>query len=126
LIRTSRCYLVGRPHPNRERFADFLRANLDETFVTSAEIYQEVIHRYIAIRTLPAIADCFAFLDDLVQQVYPITRQDIDRAHDVVWRERWLSGRDCLHVAVMERYGISTIWTADTDFDRCAGLTRVP
>lgn len=119
-------YLVGQPHPSREHFAAYLRANAQETFVTSAEVYQEVIHRYIAINRRPAIDDCFSLLDDLVQQVYPITREDTDRARGIAHREHRLSGRDCLHIAVMERCGVSRIWTADTDFDFWTDITRIP
>lgn len=119
-------YLVGRPHPNRDRVASFIRFNVAETFVTSAEIYQEVIHRYIAIDRRSAIADCFAFLDSLVQYVYPITKEDVSRARTIAEMQKRLSGRDCLHIATMERHGIERILSCDEDFDLWSGFTRLP
>jgi len=73
-------YVVGAPHPNRDRLEAFLRSHENETYVTSAEVYQEVIHRYVAINRRQAIKDCFSFLDDLVRSVHPITKQDTERA----------------------------------------------
>ncbi|MFQ5744973.1 MAG: type II toxin-antitoxin system VapC family toxin [Acidobacteriota bacterium] len=119
-------YLVGLPHPNRELLERFVRSQAEETFVTSAEVYQEIIHRYVAIDARGAIDDCFALLDSLVHQVYPITKADAERARHIAHGQHRLSGRDCLHIAVMERYGLTHILTCDTDFDLWAGVTRLP
>jgi predicted nucleic acid-binding protein len=118
--------LVGAPHGNRDRLETFLRGQAGEDFVTSAEVYQEVIHRYVAIDRRLAIADCFALLDDLVQEVYPITRADVQQARTVAERQHRLSGRDCLHLAVMERHSITRILTFDEGFDLWPGVTRLP
>ena len=119
-------YLVGRPHPNRDRLDDFVRSHAEETYVTSAEVYQEIIHRYIALDRRAAIDDCFALLDELVQQVYSITREDADRAREIAHAQRRLSGRDCLHIAVMEKYDLNRILSFDQGFDYWAGITRLP
>ena len=119
-------YLVGLPHPNRDLLEEALRAHAEETFVTSAEVYQEVIHRYVSIDARDAIDDCFALLDSLVHHVYPITRADTERAGQIAHLQRRLSGRDCLHLAVMEKYGVSQILTCDSDFDLWVGVTRLP
>ena len=119
-------YLVGLPHPNRDALEHFLRSHADATFVTSAEVYQEVIHRYVAIDARAAIDDCFALLNRLVHQVFPITKSDAEAACGIAHGQHRLSGRDCLHIAVMERYGVSSILTCDTDFDLWTGITRLP
>ncbi len=119
-------YLVGAPHPNRDRIATFLERHLDETFVSSAEVYQEVIHRYVAINRREAIGDCFALLDDLVQQVFPITKLDAERARHISLEQRRLSGRDCLHLAIMERFGVVRILSCDEDFGLWPGISRLP
>ncbi len=119
-------YLVGRAHPNRDAAAQFLRAHVEETFVTSAETYQECIHRYVAIDRRGAIEDCFALLDGLVDHVYSVTRDDVDKAAKIASLQHRLSGRDSLHLAVMERYGIDRIFTFDRDFDLWPGVQRVP
>ena len=38
-------YLVGAPHPNRERAAVLPRNRPGGHYVTSAEVYQEILHR---------------------------------------------------------------------------------
>jgi uncharacterized protein len=119
-------YLVGAPHPNRDRLESFVRSHADEAFVTSAEVYQEVIHRYVAIDRRDAVGDCFALLDDLVEQVYPITREDVEAARAIAAGQRRLSGRDCLHLAVMERYGVTRVLTCDRDFGLRPGITCLP
>lgn len=119
-------YLVGEPHTNRDRLEAYFRAQGDETYVTSAEVYQEVIHRYVAIDRRQAIRDCFEFLDALVERVYPITKEDTERARQVALAQHRLSGRDCLHIAVMERYDLDHILTLDTGFVFWPGVTRLP
>ena len=119
-------YLVGLRHPNRDRLEAFLRLHADEMYVTSAEVYQEVIHRYVAIDRRQAIEDCFVLLDELVERVYPITREDTDRARHIALTQRRLSGRDCLHIAVMERYGLDRILTCDRDFELWSGIRCSP
>jgi uncharacterized protein len=119
-------YLVGAPHPARELAAAFLKEHAAEEFVTSVEVYQEIIHRYVAIDHRQAITDAFALLDQITARSVPIHREQVDRAHEVAMAQRRLSGRDCLHVAVMEYHGIDVIFTFDKDFDYWPGFKRVP
>ena len=119
-------YLVGAPHPNRERLETFLRDRPDEEFVTSAEVYQEVVHRYVAINRRAAIADAFALLDDLVVTVYPISRDDVGAAGRIAEQHVGLSGRDCLHVAVMFTQRVERILTFDKGFDDYPSIMRLP
>ncbi len=119
-------YLVGVTHPIRHRLERHLRANPDESYVTSAEVYQEVIHRYVAIDRREAIADCFTLLDDLVDHVFPVTREDTTAAYTIARRQRRLSGRDCLHLAVMERYAVTRVLTCDRGFELWPGVVCLP
>ena len=119
-------YLVGAPHPNRERLEAFLRDRPDEEFVTSAEVYQEVVHRYVAINRRAAILDAFALLDDLVVTVYPISRDDVGAAGRIAEQHAGLSGRDCLHVAVMSTHRVERILTFDAGFDDYPSIMRLP
>lgn len=119
-------YLVGQPHPNRDALEGFLRSHADETYVTSAEVYQEVIHRYVAIRRREAIDDCFALLDDWAQRVFAVTKGDVERARLISNEQHRLSGRDCLHIAVMERHDVESVLTCDADFDYWPGIVRLP
>ncbi len=117
-------YLVGAPHPNRERLADFLSLRPDEDYVTSAEVYQEIMHRFVAIDRRAAIEDAFELLDDLVVSVFPIQRSDV--AREIATLQPKLSARDCLHLAVMQSNGVDRILTFDDGFSAQPGVTRLP
>ena len=119
-------YLVGAPHPNRDRIAEFLHAHAASDYVTSAEVYQEIVHRYVAVNRRGAIADAFRFLDDLVTTVFPIAREDVSVAQAIADEQHALSARDCLHLAVMERRGVNVALTCDTAFALRRGVECVP
>ena len=119
-------YLVGAPHPNRERLETFLRYRPDEDYVTSAEVYQEMLHRFVAIDRRAAIEDAFTLLDDLVVSVFPVQRSDVDAAREIAILQPELSARDCLHLAVMQANGVDRILTFDNGFSGQPGVTRLP
>ena len=119
-------YLVGAPHPNRDRLEGFLRSRPDEDYVTSAEVYQEVLHRFIAIDRRTVIEDAFRLLDDLVISVFPIRRDDVDAAREITMQLPGLSARDCLHVAVMQANDVKRVLTFDEGFSVHQGVTRLP
>ena len=119
-------YLVGAPHPNRELLAAFLRHWPDEDYVTSAEVYQEIMHRFVAIDRRAAIEDAFRLLDDLVVSVFPIQRSDVDAAREIAMLQPKLSARDCLHLAVMQANGVDRILTFDNGFSAQPGVTCLP
>ena len=119
-------YLVGVPHPNREQVETFLRQRPDEDYVTSAEVYQEILHRYAAIDRRRAINDAFTLLDDLVGSVFSISRDEVEAARQVAEKHPELSARDCLHLAVMAANGVSRILSFDDGFSDYSGVTRLP
>ena len=119
-------YLVGSTHPNRERLEDFLRYQPEEDYVTSAEVYQEILHRFVAIDRRQAITDAFMLLDDLVISVFPVQRSDVDTAREIAIGQPELSARDCLHLAVMHANGVDRILTFDRGFSGQPGITRLP
>jgi len=47
------------------------------------------------------------------------------RAAEIVQNPAQLSARDAIHIAVMERHGVRSIFTFDADFDRWPGLKRL-
>jgi predicted nucleic acid-binding protein len=61
----------------------------------------------------------------VVDEVFPIERQDVLRTAAIVSGKEQQSGRDALHIAMMERYGIDRIFGFDGDYDRWPGLERV-
>ena len=119
-------YLVGAPHPNRDRIQAFLTSHAAGDYVTSAEVYQEIMHRYVAIGRRGAIDDAFQLLDDLVVSVLPITRDDVETARRISQEQHALSARDCLHLAVMARSGVRVVLTCDSGFRLWPGIDCVP
>jgi len=119
-------YLVGAPHPNKAAARTLLdRAVTDgEILATDAEVLQEILHRYVSIGRRDAIADALASILDVVDEVFPLEREDVLRARDVL-DEAQLSARDAVHVSVMRRHRISRILTFDAGFDRVPGIERV-
>jgi uncharacterized protein len=120
-------YLVGAAHPHkahaRRRLEDAIAAG--ERLVTSAEVLQEILHRYVAIDRRDAIQPAFDALLGVVDDVLPIGRKDVERAREFVLGRQGLSARDALHRAVMEREQISRIMSFDAGFDDLPGITRL-
>ena len=120
-------YLVGAAHRHkndaRRRLEEVVTAG--ERLVTSAEVLQEILHRYVAIDRRDAIQPAFEALLGVVDEVFDIRRTDVDRARELVLGRRGCSARDALHAAVMERERVTRIFSFDTGFDEIPGLTRL-
>ena len=120
-------YIVGGSHPNKALARRLLeRAVVDgERLVTSAEVFQEILHRYVSIRRRQAIRPAFEALSRVVDEVFSVGLADTERARDMVLERESVSARDALHVAVMEREKVDQILTFDTGFDEFPGIRRV-
>ncbi|MGH2854014.1 MAG: type II toxin-antitoxin system VapC family toxin [Solirubrobacteraceae bacterium] len=121
-------YLVGRPHPHKtdaqlalERLAAGRRR-----LVTSSEVFQEILHRYVATDRRHKIEQAFDSLRGIVDDVFPVEEHDVFLAKDLVHAHPKLSARDALHAAVMRRRQIAEIVSFDRGFDAVLGLTRLP
>ena len=86
---------------------------------------QEILHRYTAIDRRGAIAPGMRLTLDIVDEVFPIEKADVLRASEITQNRAQLSARDSVHLAVMERHGIRSILSFDSDFDRWPGIRRV-
>ena len=120
-------YLVGQPHPLKDRARVLLEQAVaqGESLVTSAEVLQEIVHRYQAIRRVDAMRAALEVLTGLVSEVHPVERRDVLRAVGVLEGVPALSARDALHVAVMERHGVRDILSFDAGFDLVSQIRRV-
>lgn len=118
-------YLVGVPHPHKFDAQRMLEkaVSSNERLVTDAEVLQEILHRYTAIDRLDAIQPAFGALLAVVDDVMPITADDVKAAKDIVMQMTGLSARDSIHAAVMQRHGISTIMMFDRGFAALPGLS---
>ena len=120
-------YLVGAEHPNKERALEIL-TNLirdEELLVTDVEVYQEILHRYAAIRRHDAIDAAFTTLDALTDEVLGFGLAEVRAARRLIGLVPGISSRDALHVAVMRQAGASRILSFDRGFDSCPGIERL-
>ena len=120
-------YLVGAPHPRKadaQRLVEKLVSNR-QRLVTSAEVLQEILHRYIAINRRDAIQPAFDALLNVVDQVFVVDQAAAERAKEIVMGYPKMSARDALHVAIMEGQEIDQILSFDSGFDGFPGITRL-
>lgn len=120
-------YLVGGPHPHKADAQRLLEAAIaaGERLVTDAEVFQEILHRYVAIDRRDAIQPAFDAILGVVDDVFAITIADVERAKIIVMGKRRLSSRDALHAAVMGRERVGRIMSFDAGFDGLPGVTRL-
>ena len=120
-------YLVGSPHPNKIAAEQTVAALIarQEKLVSDAEVLQEILHRYAAIERLDAIQPAFDALLGLVDEVFPIGAENIQRAKTILLGKYGLSARDAIHLAVMEQRGIQRILSFDQGFDRYPNVRRI-
>lgn len=120
-------YLIGAAHPHKTD-AQLILENLvagGERLITDAEVLQEILHRYTAIKKREAITPCLQMVLEIVDEVVSIGKAEVLRAAEIAQNPFELSARDALHIAVMERHQIRSIFTFDSDFDRWPGLRRI-
>ena len=79
-------YLVGTVHPHKLDAKQLLEAAIaaGERLVTSAEVLQEILHRYVAIDRRDAIQPAFDALLGVVDEVIAIELADVNRAREFV------------------------------------------
>src|SRR4051794_20938684 len=120
-------YLTGAPHRHKTEAQIVLEkiTASRERMVTSAEVLQEILHRYGAMQRAEAIPENLRLMLDICDEIFPIEKTDVLRAAEILENAARLSARDSLHVAIMERYGVKKIFTFDAHFDRWPGLSRI-
>jgi predicted nucleic acid-binding protein len=121
-------YLVGADHPHKADARRWLERLVSDRqrLVTDAEVFQEILHRYVAIARRDAIQPAFDVLRAVVDHVVPIEETDVLLAKDIVATHTALSARDAIHLAIMRRHGIERIFSFDQGFDRLSGIERLP
>ncbi|MFI5180718.1 MAG: type II toxin-antitoxin system VapC family toxin [Thermoanaerobaculia bacterium] len=120
-------YLVGRPHPHKADAERLLEACVAsrQRLVTDAEVLQEILHRYVAIDRRDAIQPAFDLLLTVVDEIFSVDAEAVERAKTIVLSRRRLSARDAVHLAVMERSGVERILSFDAGFDGYPGIERL-
>ena len=120
-------YLVGDSDAARLEAQRILERCLEaeEKLVSDAEVLQEILHRYAAIRRRDAIQPAFDALLKLAEEVFPIEERDVEAAKRILLGSDRLSARDAVHLAVMERHGVAEIISFDRGFDGYPGIRRI-
>ena len=120
-------YLVGSSHPHKVDAQFQLEAAISARLklVTDAEVYQEILHGYMAINRKDAIQPAFDVLSGVVDQVFPIELEDVERAKEILFGALDCSARDSIHLAIMERFGVDQILSFDRGFDAYPGVRRL-
>lgn len=120
-------YLVGSEHPNKLRVVELVPQLLSsrERLVTSAEAFQEILHRYLALKDRQHLNAAYEALEAMVSAVAEVTKADTDAARALSADYPRISARDCVHVAVMRRMSCTRIWSFDSGFDAVASVVRI-
>jgi predicted nucleic acid-binding protein len=120
-------YLVGVEHPNKRQVIELVAQLIvaREELVTSAETFQEILHRYQAIRRHEGLGAAYEALEAIVSTVADVTKDDVDQARMLSGQYPELSARDCVHVAVMRRMQCLTIWSYDSGFSAVGAIQRI-
>jgi predicted nucleic acid-binding protein len=119
-------YLVGSDDQLRVDAQRALERQVAERarLITSAEVLQEILHRYVAIDRRDAIQPALNALFGVVDEVLSVEQQDVLDAKQFLDRHR-MSARDALHIAVMKRAGAARILSFDAGFDQVPGIDRL-
>ena len=118
--------LVGAQHPHKADARRLLEEFIAERqrLVTDAEVLQEILHRYVAIRRRDAIQPAFDALLGVVDEVLPVDLSAIENAKAIVLGHERLSARDAIHLAIMQQHGVDRIMSFDAGFDGYPGVRR--
>jgi predicted nucleic acid-binding protein len=120
-------YLIGADETFKaraQRLLDRAATNHDR-LVTDAEVFQEILHRYVAINRREAIQPAFDLLLEVVDETFPIDTRIVERAKSLVLGYAKLSARDAIHAAAMQEHSVTRIMSFDSGFDLLPGLTRL-
>ena len=120
-------YLIGADQALQLRARTLVEdaVALGEVLCTDAEVLQEILHRYLAIRRPEFIDPAFETLLGVVDVVYPIERADVERARRLMHTTPALSARDAIHIAVMQGRDIGRILSFDEGFEGIPGISRL-
>jgi predicted nucleic acid-binding protein len=120
-------YAAGAVHRHKRPSSELLRrvAEEDVDAAVDAEVLQEILHRYRAIRRWNDGRKVYDLARQVVPTVLPITADILDAARRMLDRYRSLMARDALHAAVCLAADAEALCSYDRDFDRIADVKRV-
>ena len=120
-------YASGAEHPLREPCRRVMLAigSGELAAVTSVEVVQELLHRFIAIRRGEIGRQLASDAMDTFAPVLPISHALMRRVPDLAARYPTLAARDLVHVATCVHESITEIVSPDRAFDQVAEIRRL-
>lgn len=108
-------YFIGTDDPRREQAWTFFdRASERNTpLVTSAEVLQELLYVYVRQDEQDSLRAAFDLVDATVSEVWPVHREDVEMACDMVAQHPELEARDLVHLACCIRREPDDLMTFD-------------
>ena len=119
-------YFVGAHHPlRREAREFFIRSReRDIPLATSAEVLQELLHRYLRRDRWPLLDAAFDLVGSTVDEVWPVEQADVELARNLSARHRGLEARDLVHLACCIRREPRKLMTIDRGLAAAWGSRR--
>ena len=119
-------YAAGRPDPNRDACRAILAQveERPEAYGVDVEALQELLDLYTRRGRRSFAAQMVGRTLLTFPDPFPITRQEIQEAAEIVRGYRRLTPRDAIHAAVVMTFGLEGIVSADRAFDQIPGVTR--
>jgi uncharacterized protein len=121
-------YAAGGPHPLRQPCWEILGlvADRPDSFITDTEVLQEIVHRFLAQHRWPHGNGIFKeFYNLLNPHIEPVLPLDVWRCAELADGSNRADARDLIHIAVMERLGVTEIVSADRGFDDFPAINRI-
>jgi uncharacterized protein len=120
-------YAIGTDHPEKAPCRKLLEliAGGHLEAVTSAEVLQEVLYVRLRCGNRDEALEAVGRIRDLMDEILPVTGEDVLSACDLLRKHPALDVRDAIHAAVALRNRISTIATVDRDFEAIPDLRRL-
>ena len=121
-------YAAGTTHPLQKPAQRVIMAIAtgEVDAVTDAEVFQEILYRYLSIGQRAKGFEVFDnFHRIMLGRVLPVEEVDVVRARDLADQYAALSPRDLIHLAVMLRHQIPDVITTDRGFDGIAGVRHI-
>ena len=121
-------YAAGRESPQRlpcQRFLEKTIAGEGPAACTDAEVLQEILHRYRALK-VPEIG--FRLFDSVFQLGIPIlsvTDRSLREARRLLEDHLNLSTRDGIHLGVMREHGIEDVLSYDRGLSQVSWVKRL-
>jgi uncharacterized protein len=120
-------YIVGKDHPHKFESLCLIERLTGERrrLVTSCEVFQELLHRYVAAGRRDKVELAFHTLDGIIDNVFSVRHEDVFLARALTNACPGLSARGALHAAVMRRAHVREILSFDRGFDLLPDIVRI-